>query len=96
MNAFKLKKPIESYPGRFNRFLWLLVSVRGMEPRDMHLWRVMDGVAFEDTETALETELHNEGCALDEKRAERLTLALIEGDRGASASEDTPRGAVND
>jgi hypothetical protein len=37
-----------------------MVRVRGLAPQDMHLWKVMDSVAFEDTETALQTTIFNE------------------------------------
>lgn len=80
MCAFNLKMPLETYHKRFNRFLWLLISVKGMDPESRHLWRVMDGTAFQDTETALETELFNEDQSLDAERAERLTLAVMQED----------------
>lgn len=54
-----LKQPLGHYPARLSRFLDLIVKVRGLSPRDMHMWQVMDTVAFEDTETALETTLYN-------------------------------------
>lgn len=80
MADFALKKPVETYAKRFNRFLWMLISVKGLEPADMHLWRVMDGTAFQDTETALETALFNEGKPMSAEQAERLTLAVTEAD----------------
>lgn len=78
MDRISLKNPPSAYRKRFNRFLWLLISVKALEPPDRHLWRVMDGVAFQDTETALETELYNDGRALDADKAERLTLAVLD------------------
>lgn len=78
MGKIELKDPSVSYRKRFNRFLWLLISVKGMKPKDRHLWRVMDGVAFQGTETALETELYNDGQTLDADKAERLTLAVLD------------------
>lgn len=76
MDTIALKHSPGHYRKRFNRFLWLLISVRGMAPRNRHLWQIMDGVAFQDTETALEVALTNEGKALDADQAERLTVAL--------------------
>ncbi len=80
MDKITLNNPVASYGKRFNRFLWLMVAVRGLKPKDQHLWRIMDGVAFQDTETALETALHNEGETLDAGMAERLTLAIKQED----------------
>lgn len=54
-----LKKPLRSYQPRLTRFLTLLVRVRNLKPANMHLWRVMDSAAFQDTETALEVALYN-------------------------------------
>ena len=88
MNRIILKNPRATYRQRLNRFLWLLISVRGLEPRDLHLWRVMDGTAFQDTETALETELHNEGRSLDAQQAERLSLAVTSKSKKKSQASD--------
>lgn len=71
-----LKRPLASYPARFNRFLWLLISVKGLKPKDRHLWKVMDGPAFQDAETALEVELFNEGQTLGEETARGMTLSV--------------------
>lgn len=95
MTVFSLKKPLEAYQKRFNRFLWLLVAVKGLEPEDLHLWQVMDGTAFQDTETALETELHNEGRSLDAERADRLTLAVMQEDDARKGRRRKPK-AAND
>lgn len=54
-----LKHPIASYQPRLTQFLELMVRVRALTPPDQHLWRVMDTVAFEDTETALQTTIFN-------------------------------------
>ena len=88
MNRIILKNPRATYRQRLNRFLWLLISVRGLEPRDLHLWRGMDGNAFQDTETALETELHNEGRSLDAQQAERLSLAVTSKSKKKSQASD--------
>lgn len=96
MTAFPLKNPPETYRKRFNRFLWLLISVKGLEPADLHLWQVMDGTAFQDTETALETELFNEGQALDADKAERLTLAVMEEDRARKGRTRMKAKTAND
>lgn len=55
-----LKNPLGSYQPRLNRFLETMLKVKSLKPRDKHLWAVMDTVAFQDTETALETTLFNE------------------------------------
>lgn len=55
----QLKRPAESYPPRLTRFLNMLESVRKLHPLNTHLWKVMDSVAFDDTETALEVTLLN-------------------------------------
>ncbi len=55
-----LKNPVGSYQPRLTRFLEMMVKVRALKPVDFHLWKVMDSVAFQDTETALETTLFNE------------------------------------
>ena len=96
MATFLLKNPPETYPKRFNRFLWLLISVKGLKPHDLHLWQVMDGTAFQDTETALETELFNEGKTLDADKAERLTLAVMEEDRARKGRGRMKTKAAND
>lgn len=74
MDTLPLKSPLASYQTRFFRFLWLLISVKGLKPRNRHLWRVMDGMAFQDTETALETVLVNEGKVLEARKPKRLML----------------------
>lgn len=58
--SIQLKNAVGSYQPRLTRFLEMMVKVRGLNPVDMHLWKVMDSVAFQDTETALETTLYNE------------------------------------
>lgn len=58
-----LKNPIGSYQPRLTHFLEMMVKVRSLKPVDLHLWKVMDTVAFQDTETALETTLFNEKSA---------------------------------
>lgn len=85
MSAVSLKNSSAAYRRRFNRFLWLLLSVKALTPRDRHLWKVMDGVAFQDTETALETALFNEGETLDSEMAERLTVKVMKDRRARSA-----------
>lgn len=57
--TIQLKEPIGSYQPRFNRFLKLMLRVKDLKPLDMHLWKVMDSVAFQDTETALKTTIYN-------------------------------------
>jgi hypothetical protein len=84
MDRTTLKHPLAAYPRRFNRFLWLLVSVRGLESKGRSLFRVMDGTAFQDTETALETELFNAGRRLDSEQADRLVLAVMTKDGRAA------------
>lgn len=81
METITLKAPLRTYHKRFNRFLWLLIAVKGLKPRNHHLWRIMDGVAFQDTETALETALYNEGVEISPKMAERLPKVVAEDDR---------------
>ncbi len=44
------------------KFLTLMTKVRALTPPDLHMWKIMDSVAFEDTETALETALFNENA----------------------------------
>lgn len=58
--SIQLKDPVGAYQPRLTRFLEMMVKVRGLKPVDIHLWKVMDTVAFQDTETALETTLFNE------------------------------------
>jgi len=84
MDRATLKNPPASYPDRFNRFLWLLILVKGLEPKGWRLWHVMDGVAFQDTETALETELYNAGQTLDIGEADRMSLAVWKEKRRAA------------
>ncbi len=55
-----LKHPIESYQPRLSQFIWLMLEVKNLKPYDLHMWQVMDSVAFQDTETALQTTLLNE------------------------------------
>lgn len=55
-----LKHPTHCYQPRLTQFLQLMVRVRALTPPDLHLWQVMDTVAFQDTETALQTALFNE------------------------------------
>jgi hypothetical protein len=57
--TIQLKDPQSAYQPRLSRFLTLMLKVKGLKPLDLHLWKVMDSVAFQDTETALETALHN-------------------------------------
>lgn len=65
----QLKNPVGSYQPRFNRFLKLMLKVKGLRPLDMHLWSVMDSVAFQDTETALQTTIYN--VRAEEKKQRR-------------------------
>lgn len=67
--TIQLKDPLGSYQPRFNRFLKLMLKVKDLRPLDLHLWSVMDSVAFQDTETALKTTLHNVRLAERKKRA---------------------------
>ena len=46
-----------------------------LKPQGYHLWEVMDGVAFQDTETALETALVNAGR---QPISETMAVALSE------------------
>ncbi len=57
--AIYLKNPLSSYPPRFAHFLEMVSRVRRLSPHDQHFWQVMDSVAFQDAETALETTLYN-------------------------------------
>ena len=54
-----LKHPHQSYPQRLQQFLHLLDEVRGLGPDGAALWEVMDSVAFEDTQAALQTAVYN-------------------------------------
>lgn len=56
-----LKHPLNTYPARLVRFMELVDAVKGQTPKNTHLWQVMDSVAFEDTEAALQTVLYNVG-----------------------------------
>ncbi len=58
--SIQLKDPLGSYQPRLTRFLEKMVKVRNLKPVDLHLWRVMDSTAFQDTETALDTAIFNE------------------------------------
>jgi hypothetical protein len=86
MSMTPLKQPLASYPARFNRFLWLLVSVKGLKPQGRHLWKVMDGPAFQDAETALEVELLNEGRPLGEETVRSQSLTIRKDDRRRSTA----------
>lgn len=67
--SIQLKHPLGSYQPRLTRFLEKLVKVRSLKPRDIHLWQIMDSVAFQDTETALDTTLYNEITKNERKSA---------------------------
>lgn len=67
---FQLKNPEGAYQPRLTRFLELMVKVRALKPTDKHLWKVMDSVAFADTETALETTLYNKRIKYENARKE--------------------------
>lgn len=58
--TIRLKNPTGTYQPRLARFLETMVKVRALKPYDLHLWKVMDTVAFQDTETALQTTLYHE------------------------------------
>lgn len=62
--TINLKHPVKSYQPRLTRFLKLMVRVRGLRPINLHLWKIMDSVAFQDTETALQTTLLNEAVEI--------------------------------
>lgn len=94
MATIPLKQPLASYPARFNRFLWLLVSVKGLKPKGRHLWTVMDGPAFQDAETALEVVLFNEGQTLGDETVNAYPLS-IQRDRQQGQSRNSAR-AAND
>jgi hypothetical protein len=96
MDTPPLKNPLASYRTRFNRFLWLLVSVKGLKPKNRQLWRVMDGMAFQDTETALETALFNEGKVLEARKARKLVLPAISGAAPLNPENKKRRRAAND
>lgn len=55
----KLKYPIKDYPVRLAQFMAMVETVKAQSPDNRHLWEVMDSVAFEDTEAALQTALYN-------------------------------------
>lgn len=95
MGKISLKHPLGTYHKRFKRFLWLMMAVRALKPKDQHLWRVMDGVAFQDTETALETALHNEGRTLDMEQSERLTQTVLENERKSRKTRSRRKTANN-
>ena len=57
MERIALKRPLHTYQPRLTRFMALILRVKALKPGDAHLWRVMDGIAFQDTETALESVL---------------------------------------
>lgn len=59
MSQFELKDPFGAYQPRLTRFLEMMVEVRGLEPADIQLWKIMDSMAFQDTETALEIAIYN-------------------------------------
>lgn len=67
----ELKHPIATYQPRLDKFLRKMDKVKAMQPKGFHLWKVMDTVAFEDTETALETTIYNVvvGPRLEARRA---------------------------
>ena len=67
--TIQLKRPKRSYQPRVYRFLKNMIEVKNLEPFGMHLWKVMDTSAFEDTETALETTLLDYKAANDCKTA---------------------------
>jgi hypothetical protein len=67
--TMELKRPKRSYQPRLYKFLQNMMEVKNFRPYAVHLWRVMDGVAFEDTETALETTLLEYKAANDGKTA---------------------------
>lgn len=54
-----LKKPLKTYPARLAQFMAMVETVKAQSPESLHLWEVMDSVAFEDTEAALQTALYN-------------------------------------
>ncbi len=55
--TLNLKHPVATYHPRLKRFFCHLKKVKNMTPYNLHLWKVMDTPAFEDTETTLETVL---------------------------------------
>lgn len=54
-----LKYPLKTYPARLAQFMALVETVKTQSPDNRHLWQVMDSVAFEDAEAALQTALYN-------------------------------------
>ena len=72
---FKLIKPVEDYGPRLALFGQRIDQVFRLKPEGYHLWEVMDGVAFQDTETALETAVVNAG---EQPISETLAVALTE------------------
>lgn len=54
-----LKRPLQTYQPRLTCFLTMLAQVRDLKPSNLHLWQVMDGLAFQDAETALQVALYN-------------------------------------
>lgn len=49
----------KTYPARLAQFMALVEKVKAQSPDNRHLWEVMDTVAFQDTEAALQTALYN-------------------------------------
>lgn len=52
-----LRNPTRTYRPRFVRLIKNMLALRNLKPYDKHLWQVMDGVPFQDTETAVEMAL---------------------------------------
>lgn len=52
-----LKNPTRTYRPRFVRLIKNMLALRNIKPYGQHLWQVMDGVPFQDTETAVEIAL---------------------------------------
>lgn len=72
MEKITLKNPLNSYEPRLARLLELVHKLKACKPANLHLWRVMDSMAFQDTETALEVAFYNarprkSGAAANEK-----------------------------
>ncbi len=55
----RLRRPLEEYPARLSAFLEKLEQVGSLTAQNGMLWEVMDTVAFQDAEAALETTLFN-------------------------------------
>lgn len=70
--TIRLKNPLRTYQPRLTRFLKLMVRVRNLEPGNLHLWKIMDMVCFQDTETALKVTVLNHK-AETQKHKNRLT-----------------------